>query len=134
MNRETLTKSEREIMDLLWRVERPLSASEIIELSPTRSWKASYVHILINSLIEKEMICPTGLAKTTRNYARVFIPAISQTQYIVRRIADGRKLPAETIIAVAEDLLNEAEDYAAAVTAMKKLLDAKKRALKTDEK
>ena len=41
MKKETLTRSEREIMELLWHVDKPLTASEIIEQSTDRSWKDS---------------------------------------------------------------------------------------------
>ncbi len=134
MSRATLTKSERQIMELLWRIDRPLSASEIIELSPDRSWKASYVHILINSLIEKEMIVPTGLARTSRNYARVFVPTMTLAQYSVRTFTESSRLPAEDIAAAVEELLNAAEDETAAASAIKKLLDSRKRAPKAEEK
>ena len=47
-----LTKSENEIMELLWKEGRPLSRSEIIELTPDRSWKPASIHILLNSKLE----------------------------------------------------------------------------------
>ncbi len=134
MSRATLTKSERQIMDLLWRTDRPLSASEIIDLSPDRSWKASYVHILINSLIEKDMIVPTGLARTSRNYARVFVPTTTLAQYSVRVFTEGASLPTEDVVAAVEELLLAAADEPAAISALRKMLDAKKRALKAEEK
>ena len=37
----TLTPNELEIMELMWRENRPLSRTDIIELSPDCSWKAS---------------------------------------------------------------------------------------------
>lgn len=133
MSRAMLTKSERQIMDLLWRIDRPLSASEIIDLSPERSWKASYVHILIHSLIEKDMIVPTGLARTSRNYARVFVPTSTLAQYTVRALTDGAALPTEDIVSAVEELISSAADEPSAVAALKKMLDAKKRALKAEQ-
>ena len=86
MKKETLTKSEREIMTLLWHVDKPLTASEIIDLSTEKTWKDSYIHLLINSLLEKEMIRDEGFAKTTKNYARTFVAAVSEEEYAVRKI------------------------------------------------
>ena len=77
MKKETLTKSEHEIMNLLWHVDKPLTASEIIEQSTDKTWKDSYIHLLINSLLDKEMIRAEGFAKTTKNYARTFVAAVS---------------------------------------------------------
>ena len=54
MKKETLTKSEHEIMNLLWHVDKPLTASEIIEQSTDKTWKDSYIHLLINSLLTRK--------------------------------------------------------------------------------
>jgi len=59
-----LTKNEQEIMDLLWKENKPLSRSDIINLSTERSWKASSIHILLNQLLEKGAICVNGFVKT----------------------------------------------------------------------
>ena len=56
MKQITLTKSEKEIMTLLWNTDRPLTAAEIVNLTPERTWKKSNIHLHINSLIEKNMI------------------------------------------------------------------------------
>ena len=87
MKKETLTKSEHEIMNLLWHVDRPLTASEIIEQSTDKTWKDSYIHLLINSLLDKGMIRAEGFAKTTKNYARTFVAAVSEEAYAVQQIA-----------------------------------------------
>ena len=36
-----LTKSELEIMELLWQEDEPLTSSQIIDMSVDRSWKKS---------------------------------------------------------------------------------------------
>ena len=69
-----LTKSETEIMDLLWREDRPLSRSEIIDLTPERSWKPASIHILLNSMLDKGAIAVAGFVQSTKNYARTFSP------------------------------------------------------------
>ena len=51
-----LTKSEEEILDLLWTENRPMTSTEIVNLSVNRTWKKSYIHLLINSLLKKEVI------------------------------------------------------------------------------
>ena len=62
-----LTKSENEIMELMWKEGHPLSRSEIIDLTPERSWKPSSIHILLNSLLEKNAIEVAGFVQTTKN-------------------------------------------------------------------
>jgi len=79
----TLTKNEQEIMDLMWKENRPLSRSEIIELSPDRSWKSSSIHILLNQMLEKGTIVVDGFVKTGKNYGRTFSSTTTQDEYQV---------------------------------------------------
>lgn len=85
----TLTKNEQEIMDLLWAQDRPLSRSEIIELSPDRSWKASSIHILLNQMLDKGAIVVDGFVKTGKNYGRTFSAAVSQEKYQVMQFTQS---------------------------------------------
>ena len=41
-----LTKSELEIMNVLWDAGRPLTRGEILELSVDKKWKDNSIHIL----------------------------------------------------------------------------------------
>ena len=78
-----LTKSENEIMELLWREGRPLSRSEIIDLTPDRTWKPASIHILLNSMLEKGAIQVAGFVQSTKNYARTFTPTLTADEYAV---------------------------------------------------
>ena len=84
-----LTKSENEIMELMWKEGHPLSRSEIIDLTPERSWKPSSIHILLNSLLEKNAIEVAGFVQTTKNYARTFPPCVSSDTYAVMQIRNS---------------------------------------------
>ena len=44
-----LTKSELEIMEVLWAADEPLCRADIIARSQDKTWKDSSVHILLNS-------------------------------------------------------------------------------------
>lgn len=67
MKKTALTKSESEVMYLLWHTDRALSAAEMVALSPQKTWKDSYIHLMVNSLLKKGMITPAGFVKTFRN-------------------------------------------------------------------
>jgi len=77
----TLSKNELEIMILLWQEGRSLSRTEIIALTPTKSWKSSSIHILLNSLLQKEAIQVAGFIRTGKNYGRTYLAAITQDAY-----------------------------------------------------
>lgn len=123
MKKETLTKSEREIMELLWHVDKPLTASEIIEYSTDKTWKDSYIHLLLNSLLDKEMIRAEGFAKTTKNYARTFLAAVTEEEYAVRQITGRNKLGVDSVLAIMDALIDQAENP-------RELIDALEGALK----
>ena len=79
-----LTKSEKQIMDLLWSVDEPLSCTQIVEMSGDKTWKDSYVHSLIKSLIKKDMVEIAALELISRSYARKFSPKLNKEQYCLR--------------------------------------------------
>ena len=76
-----MTKSEKQIMDLLWSVDRPLSCSEIVELSGDKTWKDSYVHSLLKSLMKKGLVKIETFELVSRSYARKFAPKVTKEQY-----------------------------------------------------
>lgn len=79
-----MTKSEKQIMDLLWSVDEPLSCTEIIKLSGEKTWKDSYVHSLIKSLMKKDIVQIVSFELVSRSYARKFTPKLSKEQYMLR--------------------------------------------------
>lgn len=125
MKKNGLTKCEREIMELLWKVDRPLTAAEIIALSPDRSWKNSYIHLLLNSLLEKNMIRTDGFIKTAKNYARTFVAAYSSEEYAVRQITARSDLSPAAIVSIVSALVDESPNRAAMILALQKMLEEK---------
>lgn len=88
-----LTKSEQEIMDVLWKQGEALTSSEIIEFSTNRSWSNTSIHLLLKSLLDKSVIEVDGFKRTTKNYARTFKPSISQYDYFFQE--NFRGIPLE---------------------------------------
>lgn len=83
MNTKRLTNSEKQIMEVLWKSDVPLSSHDIILSSSDKTWKNSSVHLLLNSLLDKELIEVAGFEKRTKNYVRVFKPTLSYVDYIL---------------------------------------------------
>ena len=83
MNTKRLTNSEKQIMEVLWKSDVPLASHDIILSSSDKTWKNSSVHLLLNSLLDKELIEVAGFEKRTKNYARVFKPTLSYVDYIL---------------------------------------------------
>ena len=88
-----LTKSEMEIMDVLWASEAPLSRSDLLACSEGKSWKDSSVHILLNGLLKKELIHEAGLVKRRKTYGRLFAPSMTREEYFVTNVFSYRMKP-----------------------------------------
>lgn len=85
-----LTKSEKQIMELLWGIDEPLTCLEIIDRCENKTWKDSYVHIMIRSLLDKGMIQVDGVELVCKNYARKFGPALTKDEYIVMTLMNEK--------------------------------------------
>lgn len=83
-----VTKSEMEILELMWKEARPLSRSEIISLCPDKTWKPSSIHILLNDMLEKDVIKVSGFVQSVKNYARTFSPTYTPQEYAAQLIRD----------------------------------------------
>ncbi len=81
---EVLTKREKQVMTLLWNSNRPLSCTEIVALSADKTWKDSYVHALIKSLMKKGVVKIDSFELVSRGYARKFAPTVDRYEYCLR--------------------------------------------------
>ena len=88
-----LTKSELEIMDVLWNAGEPLSRADLLERSEEKSWKDSSVHILINGLLSKDAIREAGFVKRSKTYGRVFAPNLTREEYFATTVFSHRYKP-----------------------------------------
>lgn len=81
-----LTKSELEIMNVLWGEDRPLSRNDIITLSTDRTWKDSSVHILLNGLLKKGAIVESGFIRCGKTFGRLYAANISCEEYYTENV------------------------------------------------
>lgn len=102
-----LTRSEMEIMDVMWAAGAPLSRSDLLARSEGKTWKDSSVHILLNGLLQKGAIQEAGLVKRSKTYGRVFTPTLSREEYYAGTIFCHRCKP--QIVGLFEALLNREE-------------------------
>ena len=88
-----LTRSELEIMDVLWDSQAPLSRGELLEQSTDKNWKDSSVHILLNGLLRKGAIREVGFVKRSKTYGRTFAPTLTREEYFATTIFSHRHKP-----------------------------------------
>ena len=118
-----LTKSEMEIMDVLWEADMPLSRSDLLERSTEKTWKDSSVHILLNGMLQKGVIREAGFVKRSKTYGRTFSPTLTREEYFAATVYSHRYKP--SIVGLVEALLRR-EDITEEEMEQIKLLVCKK--------
>ena len=88
-----LTKSEMQIMDVLWASDVPLSRSDLLERSEQKSWQDSSVHILLNGLLLKGAIREADFVKRSKTYGRTFAPTLTREEYFATTIYSHAQKP-----------------------------------------
>lgn len=84
-----LTKSELEVMNVIWGAGRALSRSEIINLSEHKTWKDSSIHILLNGLLGKGAIKEAGFVRSGKVWGRLYAANISCEDYYAKTVFAG---------------------------------------------
>lgn len=88
----SVTKSELEILNVLWEAGRPLSRAEILEKSDNKTWKHNSIHILLNGLLKKELIKEAGFTRSGKVWGRLYTPAFSVEEYYMDLLSSGPSL------------------------------------------
>lgn len=88
-----LTRSEMEIMDVMWESGVPMSRADLLAHSEEKTWKDSSVHILLNGLLKKGAIQEAGLVKRIKTYGRVFVPTMTREEFFANTIFCHRYKP-----------------------------------------
>lgn len=118
-----LTRSEMEIMDVLWNEGKPLSRSDLLQRNEEKSWKDSSVHILLNGLLQKGAIEEAGFVRRSKTYGRTFVPTMSREQYFATTIFSHRYQP--DMIGLLEALLSRPEVDENVLESLKEMLNSR---------
>ena len=122
-----LTKSELQIMDVLWASDVPLSRSDLLERSEEKTWKDSSVHILLNGLLAKGAIQEAGFVKRSKTYGRTFMPSLTREEYFATTIFCHTHKP--QFVGLMEALLRRKDITAEDLSQVETLIEEKKKTL-----
>ena len=120
-----LSRSEMEIMDVLWDSETPLSRSDLLMASTDKTWKDSSVHILLNGLLAKGAIREDGLVKRGKTFGRTFCPRMTREEYFAETIFSHRCKPG--LIPLMQALLSREDITPDQLEAIASLVDARRK-------
>ena len=75
------------------------------------------------------MIRAEGFARTTKNYARTFVAAVSEEEYAVRQIMGRKSLSVDSVLSIVSVLIDQSEEPVVLMSAMEKLITERKNLL-----
>ena len=122
-----LTKSELEIMNVIWGAGKPLTRGEILELSVDKNWKDNSIHILLNRLLAKGALSEGGFARSGKSYGRLYEAMISGEEYYAENVFYGGP---QRLAMLVDALLKSPEINAQVLDQFKAKIEAKRAELK----
>lgn len=124
-----LTPNERQIMDLIWDSDHPLSRNEILTKTQNRTWNPSSIHLILNSMLSKGVL---QIANKNVKYARTYEAAISREEYmlqIVSSVTSGNTFR-DRLFQVVTALVNQKTVDEETIEELEKILEDKRKKLK----
>lgn len=100
------TEREEQVMNFMWEYGRPVTSNDILELCTNRTWKDSYLQIMLRSLEKKGAIEVCGRILYNTQYARVLRPTLSKEQYYLQ-LAYKRGVNRRNFIQLAVSIAND---------------------------
>lgn len=122
-----LTKSELEIMNVIWAAGRPLTRGEILDLSVEKNWKDNSIHILLNRLLAKGALKEGGFARSGKSYGRLYEAMLTGEEYYAGNVFNGGP---ERLDMLFDAMLKSPEITPALLESFEKKIAAKKAELK----
>lgn len=76
-----LTAREEELLHVLWEINEPLTAGEMVERLSADGWNKATVFKTVQALSDLGYLKVAGLEKRAKSYARIFVPALTKAEY-----------------------------------------------------
>jgi BlaI family penicillinase repressor len=127
-----LSKSEYEVLALLWRENRGLTAVEINELAEDKSWKDTSIHLILNSMLDKGVAIVDGMVRSGRVYSRLFRAALTPEEYAMMQVKQSTAFAHDqnaAITGLVTALIDSSEINKEAIERIEELIKKKKESL-----
>jgi len=108
-NMEHLTGSEKDLMEIFWKQDKPLTSVEILKITDKHSWNGNYIHVMLRSVLKKGLIKVCGTVQYGTQYARQFIPIVTKEEYAAKLVL-STGLESSSISKVTVAMAKEAGD------------------------
>ncbi len=112
MKKNALTHSEETLLNIFWDVGTPLSSLDVFEISQktedATTWSINYVHKMLTSLLDKELLEICGFVRSGKKYVRKFQTCITKEEYIAD-ILDQHGVSTSSLAKIAMALVKKQE-------------------------
>lgn len=108
---ELLTHSELEILEVLWKAERPITRFEIEDAAPARRRSTSGIYAILQRLEERGAIKKAGSVLRGSKKTALYVPAMTYEDYLryvlkhiyIPESGESRTKLIDTLIALAKE-------------------------------
>lgn len=83
-----LSPKEYEIMTIFWSMDKPLTASEILQHRKEGTWAANSIHPLLNKLLENGYIAVCGSQRVAKVNSHLYEAKVSLSDYITNQVSE----------------------------------------------
>ena len=112
MKKNQLSHSEEMLLHLFWQQEKPLTSTDIFDITQRSpdfsSWSKNYILKMLISLQEKEMLAICGVVREGKKYVRQFSPCLSKEEYIAD-VLDQQGINTSSLAKIAVALVKKQE-------------------------
>ena len=84
----SLSSNEKQILETLWRENKSLTRSQLIDLTHNKTWEKGSIHVLLNQLLNKNAIEVDNIIKTGKSYGRTYKPTLTKEQYELMQLSN----------------------------------------------
>ncbi len=128
----SLSDTEMDILKLLWEADHALSRPEILERLDKQDWNPNSIHQVLNSMMKKAVLKVEGHTLCGKIYGRTYAPAMTQTQFLSRRIAEatGNMNGTQRLLGVFASMIEHDDISAETVSQLEAMLQKRKEELK----
>ena len=112
LRKKALSNSEEILLYIFWDVGTPLSALDVFEISQktedAASWSINYIHKMLTSLLDKELLEICGFVRSGKKYVRRFRPCLTKEEYIADKL-DQQGINTSSLAKIAMALVKKQE-------------------------
>ncbi len=128
----SLSKSEYDVLSLLWSENRGLTAVEINELFKDKSWVNTSIHLILTSMLDKGAVIVDGMVRSGRTYSRIFKAALTPEEYSLTQVKQNTSFAKDKKLAMCNlfvSLINSEEINMETINELEALIKKKKEML-----